>query len=267
MTCNDITPKSPSRSTKTKTSTAGIISEEYDEFKKQNVVYLKDMSLSGSLVLNAFSIQGSDSVLVILTSTSENWKYLKCYNVDWLGDDSPVLYQGQVSHEGTVGSGYVIEYISMQFTRDQFLTLASAVVAKGRICNQVFTFKEKQLSQMLSFAEKLQITSTSKLGGAICGNGLIEKGEQCDIGKRNSDVLADACRTDCTLPRCGDGIIDSIETCDDGNTTDGDGCPSSCVVALKSCGNGAVDPGEQCDDGSANSEYGPCLPLCKPKPR
>ncbi len=30
---------------------------------------------------------------------------------------------------------------------------------------------------------------------------------------------------------CGDGIIDTEfgETCDDGNTTDGDGCPSNCI--------------------------------------
>jgi cysteine-rich repeat protein len=99
-----------------------------------------------------------------------------------------------------------------------------------------------------------------------CGNGLFEKGEQCDKGKRNSDTAADMCRTNCTLPICGDNVVDANETCDDGNTLDGDGCPSSCIVAIKSCGNGAVDPGEQCDDGSANSEYGPCLPLCKLKP-
>jgi len=29
---------------------------------------------------------------------------------------------------------------------------------------------------------------------------------------------------------CGDGILDSGETCDDLNTTDGDGCDSSCLV-------------------------------------
>ncbi|MCK6589467.1 MAG: DUF4215 domain-containing protein [Polyangiaceae bacterium] len=37
-----------------------------------------------------------------------------------------------------------------------------------------------------------------------------------------------ACRLDCTVPRCGDGIVDGGEFCDDGNTEDGDGCPSDC---------------------------------------
>jgi len=31
-------------------------------------------------------------------------------------------------------------------------------------------------------------------------------------------------------PGCGNGIIETGETCDDGNTKDGDSCPSNCVV-------------------------------------
>jgi hypothetical protein len=50
---------------------------------------------------------------------------------------------------------------------------------------------------------------------AICGNGVRDTYEMCDNGSANSDT-ADACRTDCTLPKCGDGIVDSSEQCDDG---------------------------------------------------
>ena len=55
----------------------------------------------------------------------------------------------------------------------------------------------------------------------------------------------------------GDG-----ETCDDGNSSNGDGCYSSChvesgyhcfgtpsVCVSLNCGNGALDAGEGCDDG------------------
>jgi hypothetical protein len=49
------------------------------------------------------------------------------------------------------------------------------------------------------------------VGAIVCGNGIIEEGEQCDDG--NQDNL-DACRNDCTLPYCGDGIIDPDETCE-----------------------------------------------------
>jgi cysteine-rich repeat protein len=32
----------------------------------------------------------------------------------------------------------------------------------------------------------------------------------------------------CPAPVCGNGIIEMPETCDDGNTDNGDACPSSC---------------------------------------
>jgi hypothetical protein len=42
-----------------------------------------------------------------------------------------------------------------------------------------------------------------------CGDGNVDPGEECDGGEANSDVDADACRSDCTLPRCGDGVPDT----------------------------------------------------------
>lgn len=68
----------------------------------------------------------------------------------------------------------------------------------------------------------------------------------------------------CVL-RCGDGVLDAAapaEECDDGNTTNGDGCTSGCLVestvysctaaspsvCTKLCGNGVVAGTEQCDD-------------------
>ncbi|PIP64997.1 hypothetical protein COU77_00060 [Candidatus Peregrinibacteria bacterium CG10_big_fil_rev_8_21_14_0_10_49_16] len=63
----------------------------------------------------------------------------------------------------------------------------------------------------------------------VCGNGILEAGEACDIGTQNSDTRPNACRTNCTVPRCGDGVIDTNELCDDGNTTSEDGCSALCL--------------------------------------
>lgn len=41
-----------------------------------------------------------------------------------------------------------------------------------------------------------------------------------------------ACRTDCTVPACGDGVLDGGEVCDDGNSADGDGCESDCLLTF-----------------------------------
>jgi len=62
-------------------------------------------------------------------------------------------------------------------------------------------------------------------GGPVCGNGIVEPGEQCDDG---NTVNNDGCTNACTLPRCGDGIVQAGEQCDDGNTNSGDGCSATC---------------------------------------
>ncbi|MDP6944895.1 MAG: lamin tail domain-containing protein, partial [Myxococcota bacterium] len=93
--------------------------------------------------------------------------------------------------------------------------------------------------------------------GILCGDGvLLTPLEVCDDGDANSDVVPDACRTDCSAPGCGDGVEDAGEACDDGNAIDGDGCQSTCQVSSL-CGNGEVDDDEACDDGPSNSDTAP----------
>lgn len=83
-----------------------------------------------------------------------------------------------------------------------------------------------------------------------CGDGIPDTEEECDQGSENSDSEPDTCRSDCTNPICGDGIVDAIagETCDDKNVIAGDGCSPDCTIEI--CGNGYVDPEEVCDDGN-----------------
>lgn len=64
---------------------------------------------------------------------------------------------------------------------------------------------------------------------AVCGNGKLEAGEQCDDGNR---VNGDGCSCTCKIevPVCGNGRLETGESCDDGNTKSGDGCSSTCSV-------------------------------------
>ncbi len=48
-------------------------------------------------------------------------------------------------------------------------------------------------------------------------------------------------------PVCGNGVLEEGEECDDGNNKDGDTCEANCVDAA--CNNGIVNSGEACFDG------------------
>lgn len=124
-----------------------------------------------------------------------------------------------------------------------------------------------------------------------CGNGVVEYGEECDDGAKNSDSDPGACRMDCMMPKCNDGIVDNVapwnEQCDCGeeganfdweaNKDDAmspyceveyDGKPAICHMGMcrvQYCGDGfAFNPGldrksgtaddEMCDAGPLNSD-------------
>lgn len=75
----------------------------------------------------------------------------------------------------------------------------------------------------------------------LCGNNVIDPGEECDDTNGQS---GDGCDVNCTLTACGNGVATAGEFCDDGNLIDGDGCDSNCKVTA--CGNGIASPGEFC---------------------
>jgi cysteine-rich repeat protein len=129
-------------------------------------------------------------------------------------------------------------------------------------------------------------SSTEATGGAqsepdavgLCGDGRLDRGEQCDDANTQD---GDGCSADCTIMEdgwkcpepgqpcvrdavCGNGILEHpAEQCDDGNTLSGDGCSSTCLnESMSVCGNGIVEDDEQCDDGLANGEEGNCTLDC-----
>ncbi len=91
---------------------------------------------------------------------------------------------------------------------------------------------------------------------SVCGNSVIELGEQCDDGNA---VATDTCTDVCLDARCGDNIVGPGELCDDGDTSSGDGCDGNCSPT--GCGNGIRTSGEECDDANTTAGDG-CDSLC-----
>jgi cysteine-rich repeat protein len=95
-------------------------------------------------------------------------------------------------------------------------------------------------------------------GQAVCTNGILEPGEECDDGNTSNN---DECLNTCTLATCGDGHMrGGVEECDDGNSVDTDACRNDCHRAR--CGDGVIQAGvEACDDGNTNDCDG-CSATC-----
>ncbi|MFO7566481.1 MAG: DUF4215 domain-containing protein [Enhygromyxa sp.] len=98
-------------------------------------------------------------------------------------------------------------------------------------------------------------------GDQNCGNGIVDPGEQCDLGPQNSPT--GQCTPDCQIAICGDGYhYEGFEECDDGNQSNSDECLNTCKLAT--CGDGHVHVGvEECDDGNDDDADG-CNSMCLP---
>jgi fibro-slime domain-containing protein len=133
--------------------------------------------------------------------------------------------------------------------------------------------------------------SATEVLGPVCGNSILEEGENCDDGNtRPGDGCSGRCLKEphaicrvvgqlCVFESvCGDGVISGSETCDDENLVDGDGCSSVCQIepvetcdqdaggdcgtAPATCGNGVIEGGETCDDGNLIPNDG-CTENCQ----
>lgn len=109
-----------------------------------------------------------------------------------------------------------------------------------------------------------QITiSTTTITVSICGDSLVNAGEECDIpgetGEYSTTIDGRQCDDSCQYgPYCGDGILQTLydEECDDGNNTSNDFCALDCTVELADAGGGSTGGGGSSGSGGKDEELG-----------
>lgn len=104
-------------------------------------------------------------------------------------------------------------------------------------------------------------TATASFLGvdSVCGDGLVEAGEQCDDGNTaGGDGCSDTCQYETV---CGDGLQEGLEQCDDGNNLPNDGCDDICRLETV-CGDNLQQGLEECDDGNTAAGDG-CDQFCR----
>ena len=115
---------------------------------------------------------------------------------------------------------------------------------------ELFQIPGQQTTTEQTGSTVVDIPIGQRIYADVCGNRIVEEGEDCDDGEQNSDTDPNTCRTDCSLPHCGDGVLDLNEECDAGTNNSGtrpDSCRPNCTIPT--CGDFVIDSGESCDGG------------------
>ena len=105
--------------------------------------------------------------------------------------------------------------------------------------------------------------ATTTVTVSICGDTLVNAGEECDIpgetGTYSTTIAGRQCGVDCQFgPYCGDAILHTVndEECDDGNNTDGDFCAADCTVEFADSGGGSTGGGGGSNTGGRDTILG-----------
>jgi len=131
----------------------------------------------------------------------------------------------------------------------------------------------------INYAITEGVTAGWSLTGLVCTGDVSDAGTTVNLGTRTATVhlnindIVTCTFTNTQSVVCGDGLITGSETCDDSNTTNGDGCASTCQVesgyactgtpsvCTTVCGNGIRTGSETCDDGNTTNNDG-CSAVC-----
>jgi hypothetical protein len=90
-------------------------------------------------------------MLLSLSFVSDSWEYLKCSNVSMLIDGAPVALP-EFDHDGTVGRGYVIEYLKVMTSTDLARKIADAQRSvELRVCNDEFVLPREVITSAKKF--------------------------------------------------------------------------------------------------------------------
>jgi cysteine-rich repeat protein len=106
-------------------------------------------------------------------------------------------------------------------------------------------------------------TTTTILSVSICGNSIVDDGEQCDApgetGAYSTTIAGRQCSNQCFFgPYCGDGILQTLytEECDDGNNDDADFCSAACKIEPAGSGGGGSSGGGSGGGGGSSKDQG-----------
>ncbi|MGE6759007.1 DUF4215 domain-containing protein [Corallococcus interemptor] len=207
--------------------------------KQANGSYLFDNQTFFPLDSSGWVGQGKENLLTdnkgtprnfSFTSETRYWFEFKGNEVlTFLGDDDVWVY---INRKLALDLGGVHGATSGTVSLSDAATVSGLGLVKGKIY-EVVVFQAERHTSASSYQLTLNNFETQRtVCESTCGNGKVDRGEQCDNGNANGPGYG-KCSLSCIWnARCGDGIpqYDFGETCDDGNDVNTDACPNNCQI-------------------------------------
>jgi len=143
-------------------ATRNTVTATYDKFRDETNVTIPIPQEHGTLprlwALSTYKGRIITShppfVLINFVSESEDWEYLKCNDVNLLADEARVSIL-DTNHDGHVGDGYVLEYLTSKVSWDEAKKLSTAKSIEVKICNTVFSLSPNNISDLKEFISLL----------------------------------------------------------------------------------------------------------------
>jgi hypothetical protein len=134
---------------------------KYDKFTNKTTVRTDPKKVAGTVIQPALILIGSyegetpskpAECTLAFALRSSSWAYLRCHQVYCLVDGKPVVLPSS-KHDGKVGRGYVLEFITIIVPFTIIEQLSNCQKVEFKICNTEFPISNYELEDLKTFVE------------------------------------------------------------------------------------------------------------------